>query len=313
MSDEQIDAMIRRVSNWGRFGEDDELGTLNYITPARRAEAAALVRRGEVFSLAIPFDRFGPQPAGDRRLNPQHTMLQTGTDLKAGVQELSVDGWGYADDMITMATHAATHWDCHAHAFYDYRMYNGRDCTLVSATGAEHGSAARLSPHLVSRGVLLDLPRALGVDWLPLGHHVTVTELERALEHGRVEPRPGDVLLLRTGNMQRARREGGWDRFTYTDQPGIGMSELPWLHEHEIAAVANDTWAFEVIPSGASIWLPVHAVGIVHMGLILGEIFMLDELAEDCARDGVYEFLLAASPLAFSRSVGGPVNPIAVK
>src|SRR2546427_486756 len=108
--------MIRRVSNWGRFGDDDELGTLNYITPARR------------------------------------------------------------------------------------------DCPSGPATGAEHGSAARLSPHLVSRGMLLDLPRALGVDWLPLGYHVTVADLERALELGRVEPRPGDILLLRTGNMQRARR-----------------------------------------------------------------------------------------------------------
>jgi kynurenine formamidase len=311
--DEQIDAMIRRVSNWGRWGDDDELGTVNLITRAKRVEAAGLVRRGEVFSLAIPFDRSGPQPAGDRRLNPQHTMLQTGTDLRSGVQELSVEGWGYADDTIAMATHAATHWDCHGHAFYDYRMYNDRDCTLVSATGAEFGSAARLSPHLVTRGLLLDFPLALGREWLPLDYHVTVADIERALELGKVEPRPGDILLLRTGNMTRARRDGGWDRYTYTDEPGIGLAELPWLHEQGIAAVAADTWALEVIPSGASIWLPLHAVGIVHMGLILGEIFMLDDLAADCARDGVYEFMLCASPLAFTRSVGGPVNPIAVK
>jgi kynurenine formamidase len=313
MSDPQLEAMIPRVSNWGRWGDDDEVGTVNFVTPSKRIEAAALVRRGEVFSLAIPFDRFGPQPAGDRRLNPQHTMLQTGTDLRAGVQEGAVEGWGYADDTIEMATHAATHWDCHGHAFYDYKMYNDRDCTLVSATGAEYGSAARLSPHLVTRGLLLDFPRALGMDWLPLAHHITVAEIERALELGKVEPRSGDILLLRTGNMQRARQGGGWADYTYTDQPGIGLAELPWLHEQEIAAVAADTWAFEVVPSGTSIWLPVHAVGIVQMGLILGEIFMLDQLAADCERDGVYEFMLAASPLPFSRSVGGPVNPIAIK
>jgi kynurenine formamidase len=313
MRDEQIDAMIRRVSNWGRFGAEDELGTVNFITPAKRLEAAALVRSGETFSLAIPFDRFGPQPPGDRRLNPQHTMLQTGTDLKADVQELSVDGWGYPDDMVEFATHAATHWDSLAHAFYDYKMYNGRDCELVGATGAERNSAALLSPHLVTRGLLLDFPRAFGTDWLPLGYHLTVADIERALDYANVEPHSGDILLLRTGNLGRARRSGGWDVFTYCDEPGIGLAELAWFHEHEIAGAATDTWAFEVIPSGTSIWLPVHAVGIVHMGLLVGEIFALDALADACERDGVYEFLLAGAPLPFSRAVGGPVNPIALK
>jgi kynurenine formamidase len=311
--DEQIDGLIRHLSNWGRWGPDDELGTVNYITPAKRIEAAGLVRRGEVFSLAIPFDSSGPQPPGDRRLNPHHVMLQTGTDIVCGVQPNQVGGWGYADDMITMALQSATQWDSLAHQFYDYKMYNDRDCTLVSASGAEKNGIAVLSSSLVTRGVLLDLPRALDVEWLPLDHKITVAEIEKTLERQHTEVRSGDILLFRTGNMFRARQNGGWDQYTYTDEPGPGMDVLPWLHEHQVAGVASDTWAFEAIPSGASIWLPIHAVGIVHMGLLIGEIFHLDDLAADCARDGVYDFLFSAPPLPFTRAVGSPVNPMAVK
>ena len=313
MPDAQIDAMIRRVSNWGRWGEDDEIGTVNLITPQVRREAASVVRRGDVFSLAIAFDRNGPQPPRDRRLNPHHTMLVTGTDLKAGVQPLAVGGWGYADDMVALATHGATHWDCLAHQFYDFKMYNDRDCTLVRADGADFCSVTSFASRLVTRGLLLDVPHALGVEWLAIDHRITVEELEQTLELERIEPRSGDILLIRTGNMTRARGEGGWDAYTYANEPGIGLDLLPWLQEHEIAGVAADTWAVEVIPSGSSIWLPVHAVGIVHMGLLLGEIFQLDALAADSARDGVYECLLAALPLPISRAVGGPVHPVAIK
>ena len=309
VQDEQIEAMIRRVSNWGRWGHDDELGTVNLITPQARRRGAAAMRRGEAFSLAIAVDRHGPQPHGDRRLNAQHTMLVTGSDLKAGVQPGAVGGWGYADDAVTLATHGATHWDCLAHQFYDFKMYNDRDCALVRADGAECCGVTAFASQMVTRGLLLDLPRTLGVDWLPIDYRITVAELDRTLELERIEPCSGDVLLIRTGNMTRARRNGGWDDYVYTHEPGIGLDALPWLHEREIAGVATDTWAFEVIPGGASIWLPVHAVGIVHMGLLLGEVFQLDELAADCAADGCYEFLLAAQPAADQSRRGGAGAP----
>jgi kynurenine formamidase len=311
---EQIDAMIRRVSNWGRWGERDELGTINLITPEVRLNAAATIRRGRVISLGIAFDRHGPQPSGDRRLNPQHVMLVSGADLKAGVHPLAVEGWGYADDMVMLATHGATHWDCLAHQFYDFKFYNNRDCALVGSHGACCCDASSFAPRVVTRGVLLDVARALGLEWLPIAHHITVAELEQTLDVEKVEPRAGDVLLIRTGNMTRARQSGDWSEYVYTDEPGIGLDALPWLHEHEIAGVAADTWAFEAIPSGvASIWLPVHAVGIVHMGLLVGEMFQLDELAADCAADGVYEFMLTAIPLPITGAVGAPVHPVAVK
>ncbi len=315
MGDAQLDTLIRQVSNWGRWGQEDERGTVNLITPERRRHAASLVRKGAVFSLAIPFDLAGvPQLPITRRVNPHLWMLQTGTDLRAGIQGGAVDGWGYADEIFAMGTHAATHWDGLAHTFYDYKMYNDRDCTMVSVTGAARNGIAKVSGEIVARGVLLDFPRVLDVDWLELDHRISVSEIERAFEAGHVEPMAGDILVMRTGNMQRARRDGGWEDYAGTDEPGFGIEVLPWLHEHDVAGVAIDNWGFEALPSGhPTIWLPVHAVGIVHMGLLLGENFRLDELAEDCAADGVYEFLLTGLPLPLTGAVAGPVHPAAVK
>jgi kynurenine formamidase len=311
--DPELDAMIRRVSNWGRWGPEDELGTINLITERKRVEAAGLVRTGRVFSLALPLDLDGPDPGPPRRIKASHMMLQTGADLRSDVQPEGVGGWGYADDMVSMALHSSTHWDSLAHIFYDYKMYNDRDCQLVDANGAHRNDIAKLSGHVVTRGVLADVPRLLGVDHLDLRHRVSADELEQAFDSQRTETRPGDVLLLRTGNMRRARLNGGWDDYVFSDEPGLGIETLPWLHEHGIAAVGVDNWCFEALPGGSSIWLPVHTVGIVHMGMILGENFVLEELAADCAEDGVYEFMFTGLPLPITGAVAGSVHPAAIK
>lgn len=313
LADPLVDAIIGAVSNWGRWGEEDELGTVNFITPAARREAARLVQNGKTFSLALPFGDEGPQPAGDRRLNPHHVMLQTGTDVASGVQEHSVDGSGYADDMVTMALQCGTQWDGLAHAFYAYRMYNNRDCALVTATGAQANSIDRLRDLVIGRGVLADVARFIGVDWLEPGHEITIAELKNTLQYQRVSIQRGDVLLLRTGHLKHVRRDGGWAEFVHYPEPGIGLNLLPWIHDLEIAAAAADNWAFEVLPNESSLMFPVHAAAIVHMGLLIGEMFDLDALAEDCAADQRFEFLFCAPPLPFTKAVGSPVNPIAVK
>lgn len=308
-----LDDVIEKVNNWGRFGIDDELGTLNYVTDEKRKTAAGLIRKGKTFSLAIPFDRYGPQPPRDRRLNPQHIMLASGADVQSQSQPGSKAGYGYADDMVIMALQSATHWNALAHMFHGFRMYNDRPCTLVSSEGAAKNSIAVVQDKVVSRAVLLDFPRALGLPYLPEDFRIGVDEIETTLTAQNIELEPGDILLFRTGYLSHTELSGGWEHYTYTNEPGPGIEVLPFLHEHQIAAVASDTWAFEVVPSGTSLWLPVHAIGIVYMGLLMGENFYLDEWARDCANDGVYDAFFCAPPIPFSRAVGSPVNPIVIK
>lgn len=303
----------RRLSNWGRWGSDDERGTLNYLTPDRRLAACAEVVVGEAVSLSMPFDRFGPQPWGDRRLNPELTMLQTGTDVRLGVQEGCIDGWGYADDMVTMALQAATHWDSLAHAFHGYRMYNGYPCEEVTAAGAARNSITAARDRVAGRAVLLDVARSEGVDWLEPGFAIGEGTLSTAAEREGVDVGPGDIVLVRTGAMSLARQEGTWETYAYHDEAGLSLDALPWLHEHEVAAVATDNWACEVLPAGAPVMLPVHVVGIVYMGLLIGENFDLEQLAARCAADGRYSGMLVAAPIPFTGAVGAPVNPVMLR
>jgi kynurenine formamidase len=309
----EVDRLVRDLSNWGRWGDDDQLGLLNLITVEKRVEAAGCVRTGEVFSLGLEIREDMPQAYGASRRNPRHLMTMTGTDyLASGVEP------GGAEDEVTLHTHAATHWDAFAHMFHRGAMYNDRPAAAVTSAGAPFNDIVPAARALATRGVLLDVARALDVDALRRDHEVTISDLEATLEAERVDLTPGDVLVLRTGQLGRARAGSDWS--TYTDvgvsmpvEPGIGLECLPWLHECGVVAVAADNWAVEWIPSPDSIDFPVHQVTLVHMGLMLGENFDLDELAAACASDGNYDFLLAAGPLPVSGGTAGPVNPMAIK
>ena len=307
-------ALIERVSNWGRFGTDDQLGTVNHITADKRIAAAGLVKTGEVFSLAVDFEPDTPQFKASFRLNPQRSMVATGADVRAGVQAaFGLAGHGFADDMVVMSLQAATQWDSLAHCFHDYHMYNGRPCEMVGAKGAAANDIAVLRDRVFTRGVLADVAGHLEVDALAADDHITVAELEATLAAQGVEVEPGDALLIRTGHLGRIQREGAWDRFIEADEPGLGWDALPWLRDHDIAAVACDNWAFEVVPSRYELDLPFHAIGIVYLGLLIGEIFELDDLAGACRADGRWDFLFTAPPLPFIGAVGSPINPLAIR
>jgi kynurenine formamidase len=300
-----VEALIKRVSNWGRWGPTDELGTVNYIGPAERQRAARLVRTGHVFSLAMDFESRQPQPRQGDRLNPWRFMAS----LPSREHEIE----GTADDVVMMSTHGATHWDALAHVFHRGKMYNDRDASLVTERGAAKNGIAVLRDRLVARALLVDVARCRDVDALEPGYEITVDDLERALHDGGVDAATGDVLLVRTGRLGSVLRTGAWDEFIDAPEPGIGLAALPWLHEKQVAAIATDTWAVEVLPSREpGLDYPVHAVAIPYMGLLLGEMFALDELAGACAADAGHEMLLCAAPLPFVGGVGSPVNPIAV-
>ncbi len=303
----------KRCSNWGKWGAEDELGTLNYITPEMIVRAGRLVKRGVTFSLAIPLDSTGPQINQPRRFNPIHRMILTGPDFTTGAFKRP-GGVGFADDMVIMALQCATQWDALSHCFLDGKLYNGYDANLVSSEGAKRNGIEKMARFIVTRGVLLDIPRVKGVDWLEPGYAVTADDLEAAVRAHRVTVGRGDALLVRTGQMAMCRRRKSWGDYAGGDAPGLSLHTADWIHAHELAAVATDTWGMEVRPNEIDgSYQPLHQVLIPHMGLLVGEIFDLDGLAEDCAADHVYEFQFVAPPLPITGAVGTPVNPLAIK
>jgi kynurenine formamidase len=299
-------ALGERLRNWGRWGDDDEIGTLNHVTPERLIAAARLVKRGQVFDLGIPFDGNGPQPGG-ARINPVRLMSETGQD-----QDFP-GAFHYADDYVFMPLQAASQWDGLAHVFYDDQMYNGFPASDIGPHGAKHCSIDKIAKGVVGRGVLLDIARLKGVEWLAMGEAITAADLDRAADLQGVALHGGDIVFVRTGWRTKFKTDGDATEFM-EGEPGLGLDCCEWLHHHDVAAVASDNWAIEVLPGEIdSELLPVHMVLIRDMGMTLGEILDLDELAADCVNDGVWEFFLTAPPIKFTAAVGSPINPLAIK
>ncbi|WP_433503596.1 cyclase family protein [Pseudonocardia halophobica] len=314
-----IAAAAKRCSNWGRWGADDVLGTLNFLDEAKRREGAALIRRGVSFPLAQRFDADGPQKGWRRRTNPVHTMLDTGLEAERGTQGFP-HGLGGADDVVFMPLQASTQWDGLGHIFDHGVAWNGRRAgDVVTSEGDRVTGIETASGRIAGRGVLLDVGRAIGTDGeLPDGFAITVEHLEETSTAHGVQVGRGDLLLVRTGRLARARREiaegKGWGDFAGGPAPGLSFTTADWLHGTEIAAIATDTWGFEVRPNEFDeAFQPLHQVAIPHIGLFLGEMWDLDALAADCAADGTHEFFLTADPLPVTGAVGAPVAPVAVK
>jgi kynurenine formamidase len=322
-----FEAVKAKVNNWGRWGDHDELGTLNFVTDDVRRRAAACVRTGRSFPLGLALSEAegiqkGVVPA---RFNPVRTMSYVNVPLSDDPEWICAN-----EDVVVMPLQCATHWDGLAHVSYRGRLYNGYPASAVTSAGA-----SRLGIHLVrslvSRGVLLDVARAKGTDVLDGGYAIQPDDLDAACELAGVEVEPGDVVLVRTGQMvhlglsERFPAGGATvpvanmlrfgDVIRYMGlAPGLSMATAEWFHRRDVAAVATDTMALEVIPcEDAEVYLPVHLLHIVEMGMTQGQNWMLDELAADCAADGVYTFLLDATPLPFTNGLGSPLNPVAVK
>lgn len=315
MSEDALRKLALQVRNWGRWGPDDEIGTLNFITPDAIARASRLVTAGKVFALGIPLQREGPQSGTRQRFNPIHSMFRDGGDQPRTPAEVeAMEGYGGSDDWIVMPLQCATQWDSLAHIFYEGKMWNGYDASLVTSTGAAKNSIDKTIDRIVGRGVLLDVARWKGVRALEPGYAVTVDDLEGTAAAEGVEVERGDILLVRTGHMTRYLDRSDWHYFDLDPFPGVSVYTAPWMHAKEIAAVASDNYAVEVRPSEIiGFRNPFHVCAIPNMGLTLGEIFYLEALAEDCVADGRWSFLLVAPPLPVTRAVGTPINPYALK
>jgi kynurenine formamidase len=256
-----------------------------------------------------------------RRTNPIHTMLDSGTDHVAGVHGFP-HGIGGADDVITMPLQCSTQWDGLGHIFSHGRAWNDRPADqVVSGLGDAVTGIETVGARICGRGVLLDVGRALGEDGeLPDGHAITEQDLVETIriQDPTSDVGRGDIVVVRTGQLTRARRGlaagTGWGDYAGGAAPGLSFTTADWLHGTEIAAIATDTWGFEVRPNEFhDAFQPLHQVAIPHMGLFIGEMWDPDGLAAACAEDGTYDFLLTAAPLMVTGAVGAPVHPVALR
>jgi kynurenine formamidase len=307
MTPDRLRELATVVNNWGRWGTDDERGTLNLITDAARARGASCVRTGKAFSLALPLSAAGPQLGQTPgRTNPHRWMVSINEALPG-----DRSGLGVNDDAVLMGLQAASHWDALAHVSFRGQLYNGFPASTVTSNGATRCGIDKVGV-VAGRGILLDVAAAKGADRLDGGYAITGADLDGAERQAGLDVLPGDIVLVRTGQI-RLLKEGRRTEYP-VPCPGLSLAAVEWFRRRDVAAVATDNYVFEVYPyEAAELRLPVHRLCLVEMGLLLGENWDLEALSADCAADRVYEFLLTATPEPFTCGLGGPVHPVALK
>ncbi len=305
---EDLRALAARVSNWGRWGPDDQRGTLNHIDAATVRRGVAAARRGLAFSLSIPMDEHGPQTGRiPGRENPRHEMLVTGWPVTGDPGDFTT-----SDDKVTTGLQSATHWDALAHVGYDGLLYNGVPMEAVDPQrGATRLGIERFGP-VASRGVVCDVARLHGVETFDDPYPITGDDLEACAAAAGLTVQAGDVLLVRTGQLHWLRVG---ERHRYADvSPGIGIGAVEWLADHRVAAVATDTHAFEPYPpERPDALFCVHMLLLRDLGMPQGQQWDLDALAADCAAEGSWDCLLVATPLPVTGGCGGLVAPTALR
>ncbi|MBI4328852.1 MAG: cyclase family protein [Chloroflexi bacterium] len=308
-SEKAVMRYIETQSNWGRWGKEDQRGTLNLLTPQNTARAARLVREGVRVSCSRPI---GYELARDVNVQPLHLMRTTGEGLTAG--DMEAQPTGGSSDFIGMVFHghSITHLDSLCHAFWKGQMYNGLPARLVTSfEGAKAEAIDVLHDGIVGRGVLLDVARTKEVPWLEPGTPVLPEDLEAAEKAQNVHVEEGDILLVRVGHMRR-RNEKGPVSAMVEGHAGPHVVCVPWLRQRGVAVLGGDS-ANDVFPSGyKSLFAPMHPIGIVALGLWLLDNADLEGLAQACERRGRWEFLFTIHPLRLTSATGSPVNPVAV-
>lgn len=296
----ELERWMQELSNWGRWGADDQLGALNTITPAKRRAAAMLVTEGTAVSLAHDLIT---ERAADA---PSPYVLDMGIFPERQVTRDRID--------IDFHGGTFTHLDALCHVAYDGRFYNGVPYESATPEGCAKMGIDALADGIVTRAVLLDIPRLKGVPYLEPGTHVYREDIEAWERQAGVTVSPGDAVLLRTGRWARraAVGPGGGS--------GFDASFLPFLADRDVALLGSDT-ASEVgrvpgctsyDPSPTMCWIPVHKFALVARGMNLFDNLDLEAAAETAARLNRWEFLLVAAPMRVPNGTGSPINPVAV-
>jgi kynurenine formamidase len=307
LNDDDVRAVYEAISNWGRWGYDDQLGTLNYITPAHRVAAAKLISEGSAIGLGRDVDTV-PSPMNN--IPAQHYMVAAG-------DVAPVTGAGVCYDQIGVFPHgqAQSHLDALCHISDNRVMFNGRPAALVTSKGAATLDICVASDGIVSRGVFLDIAAARGVPFIDPEDPVRPEDFDRAEELAGITVGEGDLLIYRTGRHERRETVGPeCERFPdgRGNLPGIYPDCLEWIHERKVALIGSDC-AHDVLPSPfENEAIPIHVGTEVYMGLLLLHNLQLAGLQESCKRLLRNEFFLAVSPLRIAGGTASPVNPIAL-
>lgn len=299
--DEEMTALFDKVCNWGRWGKEDQRGTLNHIGPSEIARAAALVKDGRSISLSRPFPT---QPGTENPRPAQHFMMVTGEDRHAP----HIPNMEATFDYIGVAFHGlvCTHLDALCHIFREGRMYNGRPASDVRSRGAISNSVMESRDGIVGRGVLLDMPLALEMDYIEPSRPITVEDLEIAERRLGVTVGKGDILTVRIG---RDVRPGRGDGKIAGLHPHVGG----WLHEREVALLGGDGPNDVMPPDAQAIWTnPIHELCLVGMGMQLMDNLDLERAAKTCAELDRWTFQIVVAPLLIQGATGSPINPIAI-
>ena len=302
-----------QLKNWGRWGEDDQIGTLNHVRPEDIVAAAGLIKRGEVFAMGIPLDDSGPQTGlFGGRWNPIHTMLATGADAMAGDQ-VARPHLRYADDALNMPVQAATHWDASAISSSRTACTTAIDARSVDSGGVHKLGIEHTREKMVGRGVLLDVARYKGVDWLPDGYGIGNAELDATARAQGVEVRRGDFVIVRTGQMERCLAEDDWGGYAGGDAPGVRSRTATGARSTRSRRSARTPGASRCGQTRPEAQPALALGGDPRHRPDHGRDFYLAALAADCAEDQVYEFFFCGPPLVITGGTGSPINPLAIK
>lgn len=309
-SEQEVIGYVKTLSNWGRWGTEDELGTINLITPAKRAAAARLVRDGVAVTGARPIVT---DITADTTFQAMRFMIDSGEGRDTAPPERVLARRG-ASEFVGMVFHGytVTHIDTPAHFFWEGKLYNGRSCNLItSREGATVEAVELLHDGVVSRGVLLDVARTRGVRWLEPGEGVMPEDLEAAERAAGVRVESGDILVVRTGYYARRLAEGPVNPLQ-AGSPGPHAALLPWLKERGVAVWGSDTHN-DVAPTPyPTMGHPFHIGALVGLGLWLIDNMNLEDIDRACAARTRWEFLLTLAPLRLRNVTGSPLNPIAL-
>lgn len=294
---ETVDDWMEELSNWGRWGTEDQLGTVNLITPQKRIEASSLVKTGISVSLARNTEQHkaidNPRPFGHRMLGIEHPRGQFVSD------HLEVSYHGFAH----------THMDSLCHMSYKGKMYNGFEQSEIDEQGAPRLAVTNFKNGIITKGILMDIPRLKGVQYLEPGTPIYPKDLEDWEKKANLRVEPGDVVFIRTGRWGLRDTKGPWDASEIS--AGLHVSSARWLRERDIAMLGSDA-SSDVMPSLIEgVHQPIHQLMLIAFGTPIFDNCDLEALAEEAVRQNRWSFMLTASPIPVTGGTGSPLNPIA--